>query len=128
MTLTHERLMELLHSLPAAPPAVRVKVVADHLLPQEHRATRVHIYAWNPFFPWLYGTWFGRLMAWDRIKPFHVVRGLPVMRPKRTAYRLPDGTMLCSREFADELRRQIPPAAPRDPGDLTGGLYSGLFR
>lgn len=104
-------LRDMMASIPKAPPAIRISVVADHLLPQEHRATRVHIHAWHPFFPWLYRTWFGRLMGWDAAKCFHVLKGRPVMRPKREGYHLPDGTLICSREFAAALRQQIPPAA-----------------
>ena len=126
-TLTAEVLDKILRDLtrmPPMPPPIRIQVIPDHHLPQEHYASRVHIHRWHPFAVWCFeviGRPLYRALGLTKragAKPYDVLPGWALYRAKPVSYLLPNGVLVCSQRVADQIRREIPAAPPHLQGSF----------
>lgn len=121
-----EKMLEAMREVSklAAPMPMRIIQIPDSAAPREQYACSLYIAIAHPFWFWLY-----RKLNWDTRTLYEVIRGYsrPLYRIKAEAYRLPDGTMACTRPMYEELKRQIPAASPARNLMYPNGLYRGLF-
>lgn len=100
---------------------MRIIQIPDSAAPREHHACSLYVAIAHPFWFWLY-----RRLGWKTSGLYEVIRGYsrPLYRIKAEAYRLPDGTMACTRPMYEELKRQIP-SRPSLPNLM---YPNGMFR